>query len=88
MNGMTTAKIAVSVPQEVLRRARHAIRRGRAPSMSAYVAAALEQKTKLDDLEELLAEMLAQSGGPLTQAERRVADRVLLVRRKRSSRPR
>lgn len=88
MNGMTTAKIAVSVPQEVLRRARRAVRRGRAPSMSAYVAAALEQKTKLDDLEELLAEMLSETGGPLTATERRVADRTILRRRRRSSRAR
>jgi Arc/MetJ-type ribon-helix-helix transcriptional regulator len=85
---MTTAKIAVSVPQEVLRRARRAVRRGLAPSMSAYVAAALEQKTKLDDLEELLAEMLAESGGSLTATERRGADRTIFGRRQRPSRAR
>jgi hypothetical protein len=56
--------------------------------MSAYVAAALEQKTKLDDLEELLAEMLSETGGPLTATERRVADRTILGRRRRSSRAR
>ncbi len=52
--------------------------------MSAYVAAALEQKTKLDDLEELLAEMLSETGGPLTAKERRVADQTILARRQRS----
>jgi len=56
--------------------------------MSAYVAAALEQKTKLDDLEELLAEMLSESSGRLTAKERRVADRTILSRRERSWRGR
>jgi Arc/MetJ-type ribon-helix-helix transcriptional regulator len=74
---MTKAKIAVSVSPEVLKRARRAVKRGRAASMSAYVAAALEQKAKLDELDDLLDEMLAESGGPLTAAERRHADQVL-----------
>ncbi len=78
MNGMTTEKIAVSLPREILHGARRAVRRGRAPTISAYVAAALEQKTKLDDLEDLLTEMLDATGGPLTAAERRVADAALL----------
>lgn len=74
---MTTTKIAVTVPEQVLRQARGAVRRGRAASLSAYVSAALSQKTMLDDLEDLLDELLALSGGPLTAAEVRAADRVL-----------
>lgn len=75
--GMTTAKIAVSLPKHVAERARRAVRSGRAASVSAYVAAALEEKVKLDELSTLLDEMLAESGGPLTVAERRAADRAL-----------
>lgn len=45
--------------------------------MSAYVADALEEKLKMDDLSTLLGEMLEESGGPLTDAERRAADRAL-----------
>jgi Arc/MetJ-type ribon-helix-helix transcriptional regulator len=75
--GMTMAKIAVSLPRELVRRARRAVGRGRAPSMSAYVAAAVEQKTKLDELDDLLQEMLAETGGPLTVAERRAAEAAL-----------
>ncbi len=45
--------------------------------MSAYVSAALEQKSKLDDLEAMLNDALAESGGPLTAKERRAADRAL-----------
>lgn len=75
--GMTTAKIAVSVPRDILQRARRAVRHGRAGSMSAYVAAALVQKATLDELDELLAQMLAESGGPLTATEVRAADDAL-----------
>ena len=77
MIGMTTAKIAVSIPEDILRGARRAVKRGRAGSMSAYVTSALAEKAKLDDLEELLDEMLEASGGPLTDAEIAVADAAL-----------
>lgn len=76
--GMTaTYKIAVSLPKLVADRARRAVRGGGAASMSAYVADALEEKLKMDDLSTLLGEMLEESGGPLTDAERRAADRAL-----------
>lgn len=75
---MTTQKIAVTIPAEVLARARQAAQRERAPSLSAYVSAALEQKSMMDDLAHLLDAMLEESGGALTAAERRAADRVLL----------
>lgn len=74
-----TEKIAVSLPRGVADRARRAVRQGRAASVSAYVALALEEKVKLDELSALLDEMLAESGGPLSPAERRAADRALGV---------
>ena len=77
INGMTTEKIAVSLPSEILRGARRAVKRGRAGSVSAYVASALEQKVMLDDLDDLLTQMLARTGGPLTDGERRRVDRLL-----------
>jgi Arc/MetJ-type ribon-helix-helix transcriptional regulator len=80
-----THKIAVSLPKLVADRARRAVQRGSAPSVSAYVTAALEEKLKGDELATLLAEMLEQSGGPLTAAERHAADRMLGVRKKRPS---
>ena len=75
----TSTKIAVSLPKHIAEQARRAVRHGRAASVSAYVAAALEEKAKLDDLSALLDEMLAESGGPLTATERRAADRHLGV---------
>jgi len=83
MRGMTKHKIAVTLPPSLVARARRAVRAGRAASVSAYVAAALEEKAKLDDLAELLEEMLAATGGPLTASERRVADEALGVARRR-----
>lgn len=70
-------KLAVSLPRHAAESARRAVREGRAESVSAYVAEAIEDKAKLDDLAALLDEMLAESGGPLTAAERRAADRAL-----------
>jgi Arc/MetJ-type ribon-helix-helix transcriptional regulator len=72
-----TAKIAISLPAALAARARRAVARGRAPSVSAYIAAALEDKAQMDDLATMLDEMLAESGGPLTPRERREADRAL-----------
>lgn len=79
-------KIAVSLPSQAADSARRAVRRGRASSVSAYIAAAIEEKAKLDDLATLLDEMLAASGGPLTATERHAADRALGVLAKRSPR--
>lgn len=76
--GMTAKeKIAVSLPPRLVKAARAAVRRGRAPNVSAYVADALADKVMLDDLSALLTEMLEETGGPLTKAERRAADRIL-----------
>jgi len=74
---MTMQKIAVSLPRPLLASARKAVRQGRASNVSAYVASALEEKSKLDELELLLDEMLAGTGGPMTAAERRRADALL-----------
>jgi predicted phage gp36 major capsid-like protein len=72
-------KIAVSLPGGLAEQARMAVRQGRAASVSAYVAAALAEKIKLDELSALLDEMLAETGGSLTPTERRAADRALGV---------
>ncbi len=70
---MTKAKIAVTLPPALVSRAQDAVREGRTPSISAYVTAALEEKAKLDDLKAMLDEMLAETGGPLTERERTAA---------------
>lgn len=82
LSGMTAAKIAISLPAPVVERARAAVKEGRAASVSAYIAAALEEQAKLEDLAGLLDEMLEESGGPLTAAEKAAADRALGPRRR------
>jgi hypothetical protein len=81
----TSQKIAISLPRALAGRAREAVRQGRAASVSAYVASALEEKAKLDDLSDLLDEMLEESGGPLTASEKRAADHALGLRGARKS---
>ena len=87
LRGMTTVKIAISLPGALVERARSKVRKGSAASVSAYVAGALEQRAELEDLESMLREMLEESGGPLTAGERRAADEALgiaLAPRRRS----
>lgn len=84
--GMKTTKIAVSLPPLLVEQARRAVRRGLAPSVSAYVARALEERAKLDDLTQMLDDMLAESGGPMTNDERRETEEVLGIRKRRKRR--
>ena len=74
---MTKRKIAISLPGPLVDRAQTAVRNGRARSISAYIASALEEKSKTDELEKLLEQMLAETGGPLSAAERDAADAAL-----------
>ena len=83
MRGMTKAKIAVTLPRPLVAKAQRAVKEGRAESVSAYVTAALEEKAKLDDLAGMLDEMLAATGGPMTSAERREAERMLGLKPRR-----
>ena len=76
---MNIEKIAVSLPGSLVEIARQAVQEGRARSVSAYVATALEEKTKVDQLERLLEAMLAETGGPLNARERAAADTALGV---------
>lgn len=83
-----SSKIAVSLPSDLVTHARRAVEEGRAKSVSAYVAAALTEKAKMDDLAALLDEMLEGTGGPLTAAEKRAADGILGVPTPRKRAPR
>ena len=59
-----TTKIAVSLPDELVASARLAVAEGRAPSVSGFIADALEEQSRYRGLAELLAEMAAQAGAP------------------------
>lgn len=59
-----TTKIAVSLPDELVAAARQSVAQGRAASVSAFIAAALEQRGRYVELADLLAEMAAEAGSP------------------------
>jgi Arc/MetJ-type ribon-helix-helix transcriptional regulator len=61
--GMTT-KIAVSLPDHLVAEARAAVEDGRAPSFSAYVAAAMQAYARRDSLASLLDDLDAEFGTP------------------------
>lgn len=61
--GMTT-KIAVSLPDHLVVEAREAVEGGRAPSVSAYVAAAMQAFGRRDSLAALLDDLDAEFGTP------------------------
>jgi Arc/MetJ-type ribon-helix-helix transcriptional regulator len=64
-----TAKVAVSMPEDLLVRAKKAVRDGRAKSVSALVSEALMDKLENDELARVLAEMDVQHGAPGKEAE-------------------
>jgi hypothetical protein len=70
-------KITVSLSSRAAENARRAVRHGQAPSVSAYVTAAIEEKSKREDLLAMLYQMLDETGGPPTAAERRAVRREL-----------
>lgn len=76
IRGMTT-KIAISLPDELAAAARDAVRDGRADSVSAFVAAAINDKVRRDTWTELMHDLLAETGGPLTAAEIAATDEEL-----------
>ena len=59
-----TTKIAVSLPDELVLAARTAVDEGKAPSVSAYVAAALLDHSRREVLADLLADLDAEIGPP------------------------
>lgn len=80
--GMTMEKIAITVPRDLLRKARGASRRART-SLSAYIARSLELRVEDEDLQSMLDGLLAATGGPLTTKERREADAILGLKPRR-----
>jgi cytochrome P450 len=74
---MTVSKVSISLDPEVADRARQDIASGKARSLSAWLNDAARARVEHDDLATLLAEMLDETGGPLTDEELAAADRKL-----------
>jgi Arc/MetJ-type ribon-helix-helix transcriptional regulator len=62
-------RITVSLPEHLVAEATAAVREGRAPSVSAYVAEALVQKSGREPLAKVLADWEAEIGPPSAEAE-------------------
>jgi hypothetical protein len=61
---MTTEKVALSIPRNVLRSARRRVRAGGAKSLSALVSQALDEKIRRVELAEILDAMDERHGKP------------------------
>jgi Arc/MetJ-type ribon-helix-helix transcriptional regulator len=60
----TRVKIAVSLPRQHVAAAERAVTEGHVPSVSAYVARALERQAHADSLADLVAVMRVEDGAP------------------------
>lgn len=76
--GMATSKITITIEDDQLEEIRAIVAAGQASSVSAFVKHAVQ--VALSDSagwREMLETALEQTGGPLTQAERKWADSIL-----------
>ena len=78
-----TKKIAVSLPDRTLQRARTAVRRGKAPNVSNYIALLIDQEGASESFEEMIADWLRESGA--TETEIRTAERRTVADFRRAS---
>ena len=62
--GMTTSKIAITLPEEQLARVHREVRSGRADSVSGYIARVLAEQERRESLRELVRDLVAQHGEP------------------------
>lgn len=67
---MTTSKVTISMPSEVLSLAKRKVREGRAKSLSAFVSEAVDEKLRHDGLQDILAAMAQEHGEPDGRARR------------------
>lgn len=73
---MRRRRVTVTVPPDALEAAERDVGAGRAPSVSAWVGAAMEEKAHRETLRGLLAEIRAEIG-PATEEETQWARSVL-----------
>jgi hypothetical protein len=61
---MAVAKVAVTIPADVLEAAKKEVEAGHAKSLSAFVSDAVDEKLRRDELAEVLDAMDAKHGPP------------------------
>jgi hypothetical protein len=73
---MNSAKVALSIPADLLEQAKAEVATGRAKNLSVFVSEALDQKLRRDELNTILDAMDAEYGPP-NRAAKAWAKRVL-----------
>jgi hypothetical protein len=73
---MNTARVTLSIPKDVLERAKAEVATGRVQSLSVLVSEALDERLRRDELGEILRVMDAEHG-PVSKSARAWAKRVL-----------
>lgn len=84
VTGMATRKVTVTLDEAQVDQIRKLVEAGSASSVSAFVRHAVA--VAIDDIagwNAMLAQALRDTGGPLTEEERRWADELLGTRRRR-----
>jgi hypothetical protein len=61
---MTVAKVAITIPADILRLAKMEVDAGRAKSLSAFISQAVDEKLRRGELAEILDAMDAERGKP------------------------
>jgi Arc/MetJ-type ribon-helix-helix transcriptional regulator len=67
-----TKKIAISLPDASLEKARSAVRRGKAPNVSNYIAHLIDEAGANEPFEDMIAELIRESGA--SEAQIRAAE--------------
>ncbi len=73
---MSVAKIAITIPQETLQRAKKIVRSGRVRSLSTFLSLAAKEKLERDMLQETL-EVMTKQHGPVPKDAQRWARKLL-----------
>ena len=79
-DGMTKAKIAISLPKDQLARVQRKVRSGRADSVSGYITRVLEEEERSESLKALLEDLIGEYGEPSAK-DKKWAERALATRR-------
>jgi hypothetical protein len=65
----TRQRVTVTVPHDALAVAEADVAAGRSPSVSAWVAEAMEAKARAEALRDVVNDLAIEAGGPLTEEE-------------------
>lgn len=79
-------KIAISLPVRQIEQAKRAVAEGRARSVSAYISAAIDDMEPVTNLDEFVADWIAEFGEPDEESRAAVAD--FMTRAERANRGR